>query len=174
MSGICNRKIYRFVAQKNHTFLIDIFNEVHKEKENSVLLLVGQGPLENEIKEKINRLGLSDSVKFLGQRDDVSELYQAFDLFLLPSLYEGLPVVGVEAQAAGLLCVFSSDMTKETKILDSTEFVDLNQNVKEWANKVLKCNEKNERKKQKNVLMNVHYNIESETLKLKEYYLTKI
>lgn len=166
--------IGRFVAQKNHTFLIDIFNEVHKEKENSVLLLVGQGSLENEIKEKVNRLGLSDSVKFLGQRDDAFELYQVFDVFLLPSLYEGLPVVGVEAQAAGLLCVFSSDMTKETKILDSTEFVDLNQNVKEWANKVLKCNEKNERKKQKNVLMNVHYNIESETLKLKEYYLTKI
>jgi len=160
------------VAQKNHTFLIDIFNEVHKEKENSVLLLVGQGPLENEIKEKVDRLGLSDSVKFLGQRDDVSELYQVFDAFLLPSLYEGLPVVGVEAQAAGLLCVLSSDMTKETKILDSTEFVDLDQEVKEWANKILN-NDLNNRKEKCENLVNSQYNIKKEAVRLEEKYIIK-
>lgn len=147
--------IGRFVAQKNHTFLIDIFNEVHKEKENSILLLVGQGPLENEIKEKVNRLGLSDSVKFLGQRDDVSELYQAFDVFLLPSLYEGLPVVGVEAQAAGLLCVLSSDMTKETKILESLEFLPLKQSVRDWANIIVERKKKYKRCVTKKYLVNV-------------------
>ena len=83
----------RFVEQKNHRFLIDVFNEVHKQKSNSVLLLVGQGPLMHEIKEKVKKLGLENYVLFLGQRNDTNELYQAMDLFVLPSLYEGLPVV---------------------------------------------------------------------------------
>ena len=96
--------IGRFVAQKNHTFLIDIFNQFHKKEKNSILLLAGQGPLQEEIKNKVRELGLDDSVRFLGQRNDANELYQVFDVFLLPSLYEGLPVVGVEAQASGLLC----------------------------------------------------------------------
>lgn len=117
--------IGRFVAQKNHTFLIDIFNQFHKKEKNSILLLAGQGPLQEEIKNKVRELGLDDSVGFLGQRNDANELYQAFDVFLLPSLYEGLPVVGVEAQASGLLCFFSDDMTKETKVLDSTVFMSL-------------------------------------------------
>lgn len=85
--------IGRFVAQKNHTFLIDIFNQFHKKEKNSILLLAGQGPLQEEIKNKVRELGLDDSVRFLGQRNDANELYQAFDVFLLPSLYEGLPVV---------------------------------------------------------------------------------
>lgn len=162
--------IGRFVAQKNHTVLIDIFNEVHKEKENSVLLLVGQGPLENELKKKINRLGLSDSVKFLGQRDDVSELYQAFDVFLLPSLYEGLPVVGVEAQATGLLCIFSDDMTKETKLLDATEFLSLNQSVEEWANDIIKKHSKYERKDVKNIIADNNFDIIFESKKIENKY----
>ncbi len=117
--------IGRFVAQKNHTFLIDIFNQFHKKEKNSILLLAGQGPLQEEIKNKVRELGLDDSVRFLGQRNDANELYQVFDVFLLPSLYEGLPVVGVEAQASGLLCFLSDDMTKETKVLDSTVFMSL-------------------------------------------------
>lgn len=80
--------IGRFVAQKNHTFLIDIFNQFHKKEKNSILLLAGQGPLQEEIKNKVRELGLDDSVGFLGQRNDANELYQAFDVFLLPSLYE--------------------------------------------------------------------------------------
>ena len=123
----------RFVEQKNHRFLIDIFNEVHKERENSILLLAGQGPLVDEIHEKVNELGLNESVRFLGQRKDIDKLYQAFDVFLLPSLYEGLPVVGVEAQATGSLCILSDDMTKETKVLDTTKFLSLNQGAKKWA-----------------------------------------
>ena len=125
--------IGRFVAQKNHTFLIDIFNQFHKKEKNSILLLAGQGPLQEEIKNKVRKLGLDDSVRFLGQRNDANELYQAFDVFLLPSLYEGLPVVGVEAQASGLLCFFSDDMTKETKVLDSTVFMSLSNTAEEWT-----------------------------------------
>src|SRR5699024_2450595 len=104
-------------------FLIDIFNEIYKQNKNTVLLLAGDGPLKGTIQNKVKELGLEKSVKFLGQRNDANELYQAMDAFVLPSLYEGIPVVGVEAQAAGLPCSFSTDMTKETKVLQTTKFI---------------------------------------------------
>ena len=161
--------IGRFVEQKNHRFLIDIFNEIHKSKENSVLMLVGQGPLMEETKEKVESLGLSNYVMFLGQRNDVSELYQVFDVFVLPSLYEGLPVVGVEAQAAGLLCIFSDDMTKETKVLDTTEFL-LEKKSKEWASFILNKNKTFKRLNKKMEISNNSFNIEIEKNKLGKLY----
>ena len=161
----------RFVAQKNHTFLIDIFNEIHKKKKDSILLLAGQGPLEEEIKNKVKDLNLDDSVKFLGQRNDANELYQAFDVFLLPSLYEGLPVVGVEAQAAGLLCYFSDDMTKETKVLDITKFMSLNNPPEEWAKNILKDVKKYKRIDTSKEMTAKNFNIKEEAKRLEEYYL---
>ncbi|HBL3168753.1 TPA: glycosyltransferase family 1 protein [Enterococcus faecium] len=160
----------RFVEQKNHRFLIDIFNEVHKQKENSILLLAGQGPLMGEMKEKVKILGIENSVKFLGQRNDINELYQAFDIFCLPSLYEGLPVVGVEAQATGLLCVLSDDMTKETKVLDTTEFLSLNQSVEEWAYTILKKYKSFKRKNCTNEISKKDFNIKKEAKKLIQKY----
>ena len=163
--------IGRFVEQKNHRFLIDIFNEVHKQNNNSLLILVGQGPLMEEIKEKVKKLGLEDCVKFLGQRNDVNELYQVFDVFCLPSLYEGLPVVGIEAQATGLLCVLSDDMTKETKVLNETEFLSLKQSADIWAkiilNKQLILLDKNNTAKKK---IAVGYDINNESFKLEKIY----
>ena len=130
--------IGRFVYQKNHGFLIDIFNETYKQNNNAVLLLIGEGALLDEIKAKVHKLGLDDVVHFLGVRQDAYRFYQAFDVFLLPSRYEGLPVVGVEAQIAGLPCVFSSAMTKETKFTDDLIFMSLNDDVKKWAKSVLR------------------------------------
>lgn len=166
--------IGRFVAQKNHTFLIDIFNELHKQNKNSLLLLAGQGPLIDEIKNKVNDLNLTESVKFLGQRNDVNELYQAFDVFLLPSLYEGLPVVGVEAQAAGCLSILSDDMTKETKVLNSTKFISLNENASFWANKILSSNKKFVRKNSINEMTNNNFNIKNEAKKIENKYLKEV
>lgn len=163
--------IGRFVAQKNHDFLIDIFNEIHKKNNNSILLLAGQGPLMEDIKNKVKELNLEDSVKFLGQRNDANELYQAFDVFLLPSLYEGLPVVGVEAQAAGLLCYLSDDMTKETKVLDITKFMSLNNTPEEWADNILDDVKKYKRIDTSKEMTAKNFNIKEEAKKLEEYYL---
>lgn len=166
--------IGRFVAQKNHTFLIDIFNEVHKEKENSILLLVGQGPLENEIKEKVNRLGLSDSVKFLGQRDDVSELYQVMDLLLFPSLYEGLGMVVVEAQVSGLSCIVSTAIPKNANINDRITFMDLENKLRKWTEKVIgNLNKFNRNKIQFNDNIK-EYNIKEEIKRIEKFYLKRI
>lgn len=162
--------IGRFVAQKNHTFLIDIFNEYHKKNKKSILLLVGQGPKVEEIKEKVNNLNLSDSVVFLGQREDANELYQAFDIFLLPSLYEGLPVVGVEAQASGLLCLLSDEMTKETKVLSSTVFMSLSVSAKEWSNMITKKIKKYKRLDTTKEITKNNFNIKEEAGKLENKY----
>lgn len=163
--------IGRFVAQKNHDFLIDIFDEIHKKNNNSILLLAGQGPLMEDIKNKVKELNLNDSVKFLGQRNDANELYQAFDVFLLPSLYEGLPVVGVEAQAAGLLCYLSDDMTKETKVLDITKFMSLNNTPEEWSDNILDDVKKYKRIDTSKEMTDKNFNIKEEAKKLEEYYL---
>ena len=168
---IVSGHIGRFVAQKNHTFLIDIFNQFHKKEKNSILLLAGQGPLQEEIKNKVRELGLDDSVRFLGQRNDANELYQAFDVFLLPSLYEGLPVVGVEAQASGLLCFFSDDMTKETKVLDSTVFMSLSNTAEEWTGEILTNLKDYKRINTKNEVSDNGFDIEIEARKLEKYYI---
>lgn len=162
--------IGRFVKQKNHEFLIDIFNEVHKKIPNSVLLLAGQGPNQEMIKEKVKKLQLEDYVKFLGQVNNPTALYQAMDVFLLPSLYEGLPVVGVEAQAAGLLCILSSAMTKETKVLESTNFIDLDNSAEAWANKLLSAFNNFKRIDRKEEISNNGFNIKQEEIKLENKY----
>lgn len=163
--------IGRFVETKNHEFLLDIFDEVHKQNKDSLLLLAGQGPLMNEIKDKVNDLNLNDFVKFLGQRNDANELYQVFDVFCLPSLYEGLPVVGVEAQAAGLLCILSDNMTKEVKVLDSTVFMSLQNTAKEWADKILELYENYKRINTSDEISKNGFNIKEEAKKLEYKYI---
>src|SRR5699024_2214982 len=106
----------RFNFSKNHDFLIDIFYEIQRINENSVLLLVGVGDLEQSIKEKVDKEGLSQKVMFLGKRSDVNDLMQAMDIFIFPSNYEGLPVTLVEAQAAGLPIIKSDHVSNQCKI----------------------------------------------------------
>lgn len=160
----------RFVEQKNHRFLIDIFNEIHKKNDSAILLLAGQGPLQKEIKNKTHELGLESKVKFLGQINDTYKLYQALDIFVLPSLYEGLPVVGVEAQATGLLCELSNDMTKETKVLDTTRFISLNTSAEEWATIILDDYSKFKRHDTTSEITKNNFNIKTEAKKLEEKY----
>ncbi len=166
--------IGRFVEQKNHTFLIDIFYEIQKVNKNSKLLLIGQGPLMTEIKNKVNKLGLKKSVLFLGQRENVNELYQAMDIFLLPSLYEGLPVVGIEAQAANLPCILSNTITKEVKILDSTSFISLNHKANYWKNDIIKNLKKIDRQDTVDKITTSNFNINIEAKKLEKKYLSYI
>lgn len=163
--------IGRFVKQKNHEYLIDIFNEVHKKNKDTKLLLIGQGPLKRDIEDKVKELNLTDSVIFTGQVNNASDYYNAMDIFVLPSLYEGLPVVGVEAQANGLLCELSSDMTKETKVLNTTRFISLNESPKEWANQILDDYKGFKRKDSYKEMTDKNFNIDKEAGKLKNVYL---
>ncbi|PAV31556.1 glycosyl transferase family 1 [Virgibacillus profundi] len=103
----------RFSPQKNHLFLLDIFAEVNKKLPDSVLVLAGDGPLKTELKEKVTALKLDKKVRFLGIREDIHKLLQAFDLFVFPSFHEGLPVTLIEAQGSGLSCFISDTITNE-------------------------------------------------------------
>lgn len=166
--------IGRFVAQKNHTFLIDIFNEVHKQNNDSLLMLVGQGPLMNEIQEKVNNLGLEDSVIFLGQRNDANELYQAMDVFVLPSLYEGLGMVLIEAQCAGLPCIASTEVPEVARVTQNLRFADLSFNQTEWANCIFKSLENYKRTNNSEGVRSNNYDITEESNKLVDKYYSYI
>lgn len=126
----------RYFEQKNHHFLIEVFNEFHKKRLNSVLVLLGDGELMESIKKQVRELKLENAVRFLGNRSDVADWYQVMDVFVLPSLYEGLPVVGVEAQATGLPCLFSNGITPEIQISPNALFMDLEDGAVRWANTI--------------------------------------
>ena len=160
----------RFVQQKNHTFLVDVFKGYHEKNPDSKLFLIGSGPLEDKIKKKVEKLGLKNSILFLGQRNDINKLYSVMDIFCLPSLYEGLPVVGVEAQATGLLCELSSDMTKETKALNTTRFISLERTPEEWTKIILEDYSKFKRHNTTEEITKNYFNIKKEALKLEDKY----
>lgn len=163
--------IGRFMKQKNHEFIIDVFNEYHKKNNNSVLMLVGQGPLMDEMKEKAESLGIKDSVRFLGQRKDANETYQAMDFFLFPSLYEGLGMTVIEAQCSGLPCVASTEVPSIAKVTDLLKFLDLTDDVNEWV-KVIEEELKNNKRENKIDEVSKHgYNIKEEVKKLEQKYL---
>lgn len=125
--------IGRFAEQKNHQFLVETFAQVKKNLPNAVLLLVGGGELRHQIETEIIRCGLAESVVFAGVRSDVHRLYHAMDVFVFPSLYEGLGIVVIEAQAAGLPCCISSNVPREAMLTKLAQQRPLRDGAKVWA-----------------------------------------
>lgn len=125
--------IGRFAAQKNPLFLIEIFHEISKMQDNARFVIIGAGALEQLMLNKIEELELKEKVSWLGRREDIKQFYNAFDAFLLPSIYEGLPVVGIESQAAGLPVFFSDAVTQEACVAELGHFVSLKKSAQEWA-----------------------------------------
>ena len=139
----------RFSYQKNHSFLLDIFKEVHGIQPNSVLLLVGDTTEESEflteVKRKIKAYGLEHVVRLLGRREDVNKIMQAADVLVMPSFFEGLTVVGIEAQASDLPLLLSDTVTKELELLPSTQFISLDAGAKAWAEVIVNSKQHNRR-----------------------------
>lgn len=159
----------RFVKTKNHEFLIDAFNEYHKLNPNSMLLLIGKGELENVIRSKIWDLHLSRSVKFLGFRTDINDLYQAMDIFLLPSLYEGLGMTLIEAQVSGLPCITSNFVPQEANINNKVVFEELD--IEKWVNNMKNINIDN----RSDVDVSTSgYSIDNEAINLMNKYISYI
>lgn len=126
-----------FWPPKNHLFLLDIFYEIHKQDSSAILLLVGTGGLMDSVREKTYHLGLQNAVYLLGDRSDVDKIMQAMDIFVLPSLFEGLPVTMIEAQSSGLPCFISDKVPLECKITDLVTQIPLHASAEEWAEKIL-------------------------------------
>jgi glycosyltransferase involved in cell wall biosynthesis len=160
-----------FSDVKNHSYIIDIFNEVFKLNRNSSLLLVGDGNQKKVIQEKVQRLGLEDVVLFLGKRSDVSSLLQSMDVFILPSKYEGLPVSVIEAQAAGLQCFISDTITHETQITEKVKYLSINKPALLWAKELLKYNNNYCRDDDNLKIMQSKFNIQKEIKNLQSCYL---
>lgn len=125
--------IGRFVAQKNHMFLIDIFRDFLKVNPNSVLLLLGGGEGIENVRLKVSQYGITDKVIFAGTTNDSAPYYSAMDVFCLPSIYEGLPVVALEAQAAGLPCLISDKVTAECAVTDRVSFISIECGTEKWV-----------------------------------------
>ena len=143
--------------------------EVYKKDKSAVLLLIGDGELKKEIEKMVLLLGLENSVKFLGVREDVNRLMQCFNIFLLPSLFEGLPVTMIEAQAAGLKCIISDKVTKECDITGNVERISLNVPAKKWAEKILKTRYEKENTYEK--IKEAKYDIKENALWLENFYI---
>ncbi len=164
-------EVARISPQKNHSFLIDIFAELLKLHEHAVLLLVGDGPLAEQMKEKVRNLGLEKKVHFTGVRKDVPDLLQAMDVFVMPSLFEGLPVVMVEAQAAGLPCLISDRVPGECeKTKGLVRQIPLTDSAAAWAEAILQAG-KCERKNTYAEIVAAEFDIKENARRLQEYYL---
>lgn len=160
----------RFDEQKNHMFLIDIFYKLLKKDDNAILILIGEGILESKIKRKVGSLGLDTKVMFMGVRKDVADLYQMMDVFVMPSLFEGLPISGIEAQAAGLGCIFSDTITQQIAITEDVEFLSLQKPADVWADRVLSHRKPYERKNRRGEIVSAGYDITEQAIRLEQFY----
>ena len=163
----------RFSQQKNQTFLIEIFAKIKEMHPNSEFWLVGDGETRSEIEDRIKTFRLEEDVRLFGMVNNTKELYQAMDVMVMPSLFEGLPMVGVEAQASGLPCVFADTITKEVDIV-GCPYIALEADTNEWANAAIEISKAKERRSYPAELDALGFNIKLEAKRLEELYLSKL
>ncbi len=164
--------VARFRPEKNQTFLIDVLREALKIRKDIVFMFAGDGPCEEECKKKAAEYGVADNALFLGMRPDVPDVLQAADAFTLSSLWEGLPVTGIEAQASGLHCVISDGVTQEINAINMVEFLSLDESVSVWAQKLVAAAEK-PRRDTYDLIRESGYDVHTTTPWLQEFYLNK-
>lgn len=150
----------RFDTQKNHEYLLQIFAEIAKRRENCRLLLVGKGILEQQIHEQAEKMGILNKIIFAGVRSDIPQLLSAMDVFVFPSLYEGMPNTVVEAQATGLPCVIADTITREADITGLVQYMSLSSSPEIWADAALQAAQR-PRKNTKQDFLDNHYDIQS-------------
>lgn len=163
----------RFNKQKNHLFLIDIFKEICKKESQAILLLVGDGEDRKKVEEYVSKLGIMNKVIFLGNRTDVQDLLQMFDIFLFPSLYEGLSVALVEAQAAGLPCFISDSIPKQCMITKNIWAIKLQASSEKWAEFILNKYKTFERKNMIDQIKEAGFDIKHNARWLEEFYINE-
>lgn len=163
--------IGRFSEQKNHKFLLEIFAEIKKQCPKAILMLVGVGELQKEVRNYCKQISVQDSVIFCGKQMDTHAYYSTFDAFLMPSLYEGLPIVGIEAQSEGLPCFFSSNISEQIKITDNVKVLSLQDSIKKWAECILEIRKKiSNREKYAKEIMEKGYSIQGTVRELEKVY----
>lgn len=165
----------RFTHAKNHVFILDIFKEINRMHPDSILVLVGDGEDRKDIEEKIKTEGLESVVVLAGSVGNVHEYVQAMDVFLFPSLHEGLGMALIEAQAAGLRCFASEDgVPKEAAITDLVEYIPLSKGSKYWSERLLQYKKGYERRNTYEEVMKSGYDVKQNAVWLQNYYMKSI
>ena len=165
--------IARFCYQKNNEFVVDIANELKNKKQDFKVLCVGTGENLERVKAKVSKSGLTDCYEFLGLREDVPELMMASDIAVLPSRFEGLPIVSIEAQASGIPILMSDKISDEAKILDSAEFLDIDHGCQNWVERIIEITSNYkliDRVSACSIVKNAGYDISDESARLKGNY----
>ena len=163
-----------FGEPKNHAFLLEVFHQMLQENSNMVLVLVGDGYLRPKIEQRARDLNISEKVKFMGVQQDIPGLLQAFDLFLFPSLYEGLPVTLIEAQASGLKIFASDSVTEEVVIVNNlVTFLPLEESATLWSKYILE-NRKYHREETFEKIVEGRYDIQANAKELQQLYLNNV
>ena len=156
---------------KNHKFLINVFAKIYEKQNNAVLVLAGSGELETALRQQVKELGLDDQVLFLGLREDIQRIMQCFDVFVFPSLFEGLPVTMIEAQASGNLSFISDRIPTQCCITDNVRILSLNETEEHWANEILKEGIKYKKKDMYKYIIKTGFDIEENAKWLEEFYI---
>lgn len=168
--------IGRFTAQKNSLQMIDIFAAVARKEPRAVLCLIGDGELKEDMERKIEALGIEKQVAYLGRREDIQKFYNAMDCFILPSLYEGLPVVGLEAESCGLPMFFSTEVTKEANACELGHFISLDKSDEYWAEEILRACKENQmiRRSHATEVRHAGFDSADEAIRMQNYYFMAI
>ena len=162
--------VARIDVQKNPMYLLKIADAVRKSGKKAVLLVVGSGPMEEEVKERTREMGLDGFVRFLGVRKDIPELLAAMDLFLLPSLFEGLPVTLIETQASGLPALVSDRVTREMDKVGLIRFLPLDDDASSWCDAILNAGVNEDRFAYARKMLEAGYDISDQAYKLGAFY----
>ena len=163
--------IGRLTSAKNHMFLLDTFFEIYQQNRNSKLLLIGDGPLKNDIIKKAKQLGLIENVLLLGYKENIHDYLQAMDVFVFPSHYEGFGTVAVEAQASGLYCVVSDGVPKAVDVTHLVEHLPLSAGPPKWADRILNYHNGYKRKNMYEQIVEAGFDARSTAKWLEKFYL---
>ena len=164
----------RFIDVKNHTFILEILKVIVKLDPTVIMVLIGDDPLRTKIMNQAKNMQLSSNLRFTGVRADIADLMQGMDAFIFPSLYEGIPVALIEAQASGLPCLVSDTVSKEAKVTACIEFMSLNASIDVWATRLLEIATKKERRNTQVELSEAGYNAQDNTKWLQSFYLNQM
>lgn len=163
--------IGRFSEQKNHKFILEIYEEILKKDKQSVLFLIGTGELFSVIKNLANEKHLTDKIIFVNTTSTPEDFYCLFDAFLMPSLYEGLPIVGIEAQCSGVDCYFSNNISPEIAISDCCHIISLKESANKWASKIIEgCKRNHNRRLYSDIVSRAGFNVHQVTARLEQIY----
>ena len=164
----------RFMEQKNHKFMLEVFKTFHEEKKNSVLFLVGEGKLEDAVRTQVKKLQLEHSVIFCGTTPYVEQYLSAMDIYIMPSIFEGLGIAAIEAQANGLPCLLSDQVPDVVKMSENVVFESLHNTPKQWSDQLEKfINKRTDGTENISSIIDKGYSIQDTVRLMKDFYLAK-